>query len=90
DGAAAAKSGGVIAARNSLTQQGQQVVKENRMAVEKMKCGLHTPEGFKKALQMRCGSLWGAWREALDLDGNGRLTFGEFCVALHRLAFHGE
>ncbi|CAK0852593.1 unnamed protein product [Prorocentrum cordatum] len=58
--------------------------------ISRMRAGLYTAEGFKAALSNRCGSLLGAWRQALDLDGNGRLTFGEFCQALKRLAFFGE
>ncbi|CAE8594012.1 unnamed protein product, partial [Polarella glacialis] len=38
----------------------------------------------------RCGSLYSAWRQALDLDDNGRVTFGEFTLALHRLGLHGD
>eukprot|EP00927_Polykrikos_kofoidii_P059504 TRINITY_DN54653_c0_g1_i1.p1 TRINITY_DN54653_c0_g1~~TRINITY_DN54653_c0_g1_i1.p1 ORF type:complete len:1318 (-),score=202.09 TRINITY_DN54653_c0_g1_i1:132-3737(-) len=52
--------------------------------------GLHTAEGFKAALINRCGSLLQAWRESLDLDGKGRLTFGEFTQAMSRLGFHGN
>eukprot|EP00931_Biecheleriopsis_adriatica_P102796 TRINITY_DN77725_c0_g1_i1.p1 TRINITY_DN77725_c0_g1~~TRINITY_DN77725_c0_g1_i1.p1 ORF type:complete len:1764 (-),score=486.63 TRINITY_DN77725_c0_g1_i1:84-5375(-) len=52
--------------------------------------GLHTPDGFRRALIGRCGSLLSAWRKALDLDGNGRLMPGEFCLALRRLGFHGD
>lgn len=52
--------------------------------------GLTNLDGFKRALIKRCGSLYGAWRYALDLDENGRLTFFEFCNALHRLGIHGD
>jgi len=68
-------------------------VAETKEAVQKnyrMRIGLHSREGFKKALITRCGSLFSAWREALDLDDNGRLTFGEFTQALHRLGYHGD
>jgi len=56
----------------------------------KLRLGLHTAAGFKQALVVRCGSLHSAWREALDLDGNGRIAFREFSNALHRLGFHGN
>lgn len=48
------------------------------------------PEGFRQALVRRYGSLLAAWREALDVDARGRLTFGEFCFALNRLGLHYE
>lgn len=59
-------------------------------AVKKLGAGIQTPDGFRKALVMRCGSLLGAWNQALDLDGNGRLTFGEFCHAVRRLGYEGN
>jgi len=82
--------GGALAWRRELEARDRAEVRE---AIEKnysMRCGLHTKSAFKSTLKSRCGSLLGAWREALDLDGNGRLTFGEFCQALHRLGLHGE
>lgn len=54
------------------------------------RAGLHTAGQLRKALVARCGSLLRAWREALDVDGLGRLTFGDFCVALDRLGLSGE
>jgi len=75
----------------------QQLVENDRADLQvareehaKFRLGLHTVDGFKAALVNRCGSLLTAWREALDLDGNQRLTFGEFTQALHRLGFHGN
>lgn len=58
--------------------------------MEKFKVGLKSADGFRQALAHRFGSLLGAWQEALDYDGNNRLTFGEFCLALNRLGMHGE
>jgi len=52
--------------------------------------GLSTVELLKKALAHRHGSLLKAWREALDPDGLGRLTFGDFTQAMARLNFHGK
>jgi hypothetical protein len=84
------KSGGVQERRLHAVKAGVDERKQILEKIEKMKVGLHTPDGFKQALIVRCGSLLGAWREALDLDGNGRLTFGEFCLALSRLGYHGN
>lgn len=52
--------------------------------------GLTTVDDLKEALRARFGSLFAVWREALDVEGNGRLTFGEFNQALSRLGFHGN
>jgi len=82
--------GGVLAFRAQLHEESRGQATAAREKVLAMKVGLHTVEGFKAALIVRCGSLLGAWREALDLDGNGRITFGEFCLAMHRLGFHGD
>lgn len=84
------KSGGVQQRRLHEVKAGIDERKQILERIEKMKVGLHTPDGFKQALVGRCGSLLSAWREALDLDGNGRLTFGEFCLALSRLGYHGN
>eukprot|EP00931_Biecheleriopsis_adriatica_P007443 TRINITY_DN108721_c0_g1_i1.p1 TRINITY_DN108721_c0_g1~~TRINITY_DN108721_c0_g1_i1.p1 ORF type:complete len:1204 (+),score=286.18 TRINITY_DN108721_c0_g1_i1:87-3614(+) len=84
------KHGGGQQMRNILTKEAQDERKQILEKIEKHKCGLHNPDGFRQALILRCGSLLGAWREALDLDGNGRLTFGEFCLAVNRLGFHGD
>ncbi|CAJ1426521.1 unnamed protein product [Effrenium voratum] len=45
---------------------------------------------FRQALSRRFGSLLHAWREELDPDGAGRVTFGEFCLVLSRLGLRGE
>ena len=36
------------------------------------------------------GSMVGAWRQCLDSDHNGKLTFNEFCAALRRLGYVGN
>mmetsp|Transcript_44166 Transcript_44166/g.105708 ORF Transcript_44166/g.105708 Transcript_44166/m.105708 type:complete len:740 (-) Transcript_44166:82-2301(-) len=56
----------------------------------KYRSGVCTLDGFRQLLKSRHGSLLGAWREALDLDGNGRITFCEFCQAMQRLGFQAE
>jgi len=52
--------------------------------------GLQSVDDLKKMLVLRCRSLFAAWRRVLDLDGNGRLTFGEFSLGLSRLQFYGD
>eukprot|EP00930_Biecheleria_cincta_P057705 TRINITY_DN43596_c0_g1_i1.p1 TRINITY_DN43596_c0_g1~~TRINITY_DN43596_c0_g1_i1.p1 ORF type:complete len:1195 (-),score=263.57 TRINITY_DN43596_c0_g1_i1:29-3577(-) len=76
--------------RAKLIAADQAEVKVEQEKTTRLRLGLHTAAGFKQALIVRCGSLFGAWREKLDLDGNERLSFGEFCQALHRLGFHGD
>eukprot|EP00928_Gymnodinium_smaydae_P042025 TRINITY_DN2836_c1_g2_i2.p1 TRINITY_DN2836_c1_g2~~TRINITY_DN2836_c1_g2_i2.p1 ORF type:complete len:1297 (+),score=271.84 TRINITY_DN2836_c1_g2_i2:114-4004(+) len=84
------EAGGARRWRQELANRDQKALKETRAKEDKLRLGLHTVEGFKAALVTRCGSLLSAWKEALDLDGNERLTFGEFTLALHRLGFHGS
>jgi len=38
----------------------------------------------------RCGSTVSAWRSILDADGNGRLSFNEFCAGCRALSFNGN
>mmetsp|Transcript_28237 Transcript_28237/g.65295 ORF Transcript_28237/g.65295 Transcript_28237/m.65295 type:complete len:1163 (+) Transcript_28237:149-3637(+) len=82
--------GGALQFRAELRQKDLREGQDERRKLVAMKAGLHTVEGFKRALKNRCGSVMGAWHRCLDLDGNGRITFGEFCQALHRLGWSGE
>jgi len=41
----------------------------------------------KKALVLRCGSLYSAWRTLLDQDNNGLVSQAEFMIALRELGF---
>lgn len=84
------RTGGARAFRRSLAIADAREVHEAQSDMDRFKLGLHTVDGFKAALINRCGSLLGAWREHLDLDGNSRLTFGEFTQALQKLGFHGD
>jgi len=76
--------------RQQLNRRDHEAVKSQLDAAKQLRLGMHTLPGFKRALVVRCGSLLGAWRESLDLDGNGRLSFGEFTRALSNLGFHGD
>lgn len=84
------KAGGLHAWRGVMSQRQQVAAHEARFENERLALGLHTATGFKRALIQRCGSLYGAWRTALDLDGNERITFPEFCYGLQRLGLHGN
>jgi len=42
-------------------------------------------EEFEALCRRNFGSMMGAWRLCLDSDGNGKLTFGEWCAALRRV-----
>merc|ERR1719203_2293310 len=48
---------------------------------------LNTVEDFHELCVRRFGSMLKAWRECLDNDHNGKLTFNEFCAALRRLGY---
>eukprot|EP00440_Ansanella_granifera_P041816 gb/GFBE01045337.1/.p1 GENE.gb/GFBE01045337.1/~~gb/GFBE01045337.1/.p1 ORF type:complete len:1196 (+),score=297.39 gb/GFBE01045337.1/:1-3588(+) len=84
------KTGGVEKMRGLMKKEERDERKQILEKIERMKVGLHNPDGFRQALCVRFGSCISAWREALDLDGNGRITFGEFCLAMSRLGYHGE
>eukprot|EP00439_Symbiodinium_sp_Y106_P045532 s4048_g5.t2 len=84
------RQGGVEQMRRSMNKDAQDQRKQEHEQMDKFKVGLKSAGGFRQALAHRFGSLLGAWREALDYDGNNRLTFGEFCLALNRLGMHGE
>jgi Ca2+-binding EF-hand superfamily protein len=84
------QTGGLAKYRQMIQKEEKAELKRQLDKIGQMKSGLHTAKGFKLALVHRCGSLYGAWRYYLDLDGNGRLTPGEFSCALHRLGMFGE
>jgi len=52
--------------------------------------GCTTLTGFKVLLRERYGSTVSAWRTILDGDGNGVLSFNEFCIGCRKLAFQGN
>merc|ERR1719215_1205851 len=45
---------------------------------------------FKRLLLRKFGTITAAWKHALDPDGNGRLSFGEFCESLRKLGYCGS
>lgn len=84
------QTGGLAKYRQMIQKEEKAELKRQLDKIGQMKSGLHSAKGFKLALVHRCGSLYGAWRYYLDLDGNGRLTPGEFSQALNRLGMFGE
>jgi len=76
--------------RRELKKRDMAEVHEEHEKVIKMAAGLNTVDGLKRTLVKRCGSLYGAWCHALDLDQNGHLSYGEFCQALARLGIGGD
>jgi len=84
------KPGGALAFRESIRAAETAEAKAAVAEVYVLRAGLHNAKGFRRALVRRSGSLLAAWRDALDLDGNQRITFGEFCVALERMGFSGN
>ncbi|CAD7946585.1 unnamed protein product [Amoebophrya sp. A120] len=47
-------------------------------------------DGFKKMIIHRYGSVLRAWREGLDTDGNGRLSYNEFIMAARTFGYTGN
>lgn len=52
--------------------------------------GVTSLQGFRALLVERYGSSVSAWRSLLDADGNGRLSFNEFCKGCRCLSYHGN
>jgi len=49
-----------------------------------------TIEKFTDLCIRKYGSMVSAWRFGLDPEGNGRLNFNEFCVAVRRIGYMGS
>merc|ERR1719161_2813305 len=45
---------------------------------------------YKELLERKYGSLMGAWRNLLDSDGSGKITFNEFCQATRSIGYGGN
>ncbi|CAE8598349.1 unnamed protein product, partial [Polarella glacialis] len=51
---------------------------------------IDTVEEFELLCLRKYGSITQAWRQCLDWDHNGRLTFNELCAACRRLGYAGD
>lgn len=58
--------------------------------IEKLDIGAHTVDTLKAMLIRKYGTITAAWKHGLDIYGNGRVPFGEFCAAMRRLGFAGN
>jgi len=47
-------------------------------------------EGFHALCIRKCGCIMGAWRNVLDADHNGKITYGEFCKGARQLGYAGS
>jgi len=54
------------------------------------KMGPSTRKEFMEALVNRYGTIVAAWRQLLDDDGNGRISFGELCSALRKMPYQAN
>lgn len=57
---------------------------------ERAAIGAADLDSLKKLLVRKYGTICQAWRHVLDLDGNGKLSFLEWCKALRTVGFEGN
>ena len=82
----------VISDRKKKDKEHQALKKETELEAKQKKeklaeedkgdIGAKTKVGFLKLLERKFGTVLRAWRKALDTDGNGRLSYIEFCTVL--------
>merc|ERR1719359_631479 len=73
------KSKAHIAAR----QKEEQAERERRMEATDW-------VSLKKALVRKYGTVTSAWRNGLDTNGNGKVSFIDFCKKVRELGFNGN
>ena len=52
--------------------------------------GFSKLDGFQSMLKIKYGNIFRAWKEGLDTDGSGKLSFGEFCTAVRKIGYCGS
>merc|ERR1719191_2661600 len=52
--------------------------------------GASSLAGFKGMLMRRYGNVFRAWKDVLDTDKSGKLSFYEFCVSVRNLGYSGN
>lgn len=90
----------VISDRKKKDKEHQALKKETELEAKQKKeklaeedkgdIGAKTKVGFLKLLERKFGTVLRAWRKALDTDGNGRLSYIEFCSACRALGYAGN
>jgi Ca2+-binding EF-hand superfamily protein len=83
------------AASERRDERGRQQLRANQLKKQKTKASLETHkagtlEAFRKLLTRKYGSITMAWKTALDVSGDGRLSFQEFCTACRNNDYNGN
>merc|ERR1719191_699984 len=73
-----------------LTLMNQEELKKKEEAKNSKDMGARGLDAFRQLLERRFGSVVKAWRKALDSDGNGILSFGEFATACRTVGYLGN
>merc|ERR1719247_964784 len=60
---------------------------EKSLALDTGRLGI---EGFKELLRRRFGTVVRGWRQGLDVSGDGKLSFTEFCTACRNIGYNGD
>jgi hypothetical protein len=60
---------------------------EKKLALDTGRLGI---EGFKELLRRRYGTVVRGWRQGLDVSGDGKLSFTEFCSACRNIGYNGD
>jgi Ca2+-binding EF-hand superfamily protein len=69
--------------------QRDEIAERNRKQDEADK-GIKTVAGLRSMLLSRYGTMYAAWRQALDIHEKGQLSFGELCEALRHIGYTGS
>jgi hypothetical protein len=73
-----------------LASKQKDAAKEHQAEKMRKNKGAQTLGQFKQMLVQRFGSMLVAWRKALDVSGDGRLSFQEFTKACRALGYAGN
>jgi Ca2+-binding EF-hand superfamily protein len=76
--------------RSVISKDKIQAMKELNEAKEKADLSASTLAGFRQLLMHRYGTVYRAWRLALDRSGDGKLSFVEFTSACRAIGFSGN
>jgi Ca2+-binding EF-hand superfamily protein len=76
--------------RSVISRDKIEAMKEITAAKEKAELGASTLAGFRHLLITRYGTVYRAWRLALDRSGDGKLSFVEFTSACRSIGFSGN